>query len=101
MPKKTEEEALVKSLSIPKDVRDMIAAGARARGISSSAMMRLIVDDYVAGNLAIETREDPEKIVRTSVYIPKKLWAKFSARTERENVPTQQVVRAWFHSNQG
>lgn len=100
MTKKNDEETVVKSLSIPGNVRDQLADAAASRGISRSALMRLIAEDYVSGRLKVQPEEDPEKIVRTSVWMPKKLWGRFTARTERDGVPTQLVMRVWLRQNQ-
>lgn len=99
MAKKNEDETVVKSLSIPGDVREGLSSAAKDRGISASAVMRLIVEDYVSGKLKVQPEEDPGKIVRTSVWMPKKLWARFIVRTERDGVPTQLVVRTWLKQN--
>jgi len=100
MTKKTNDETIVKSLSIPGDVRQQLTTAATRRGISASAVMRLIAEDYVSGKLKVRQEEDPEKIVRTSVWMPKKLWTKFTQRTERDGVPTQLVMREWLRANE-
>lgn len=99
MPKK-DDETVVTALSIPGDVRDGIKNYAKTEGISTSALLRLIADDYVSGRLkVVPPKDDPMKIVRTSVWMPRKLWAQFQARTEKDRVPTQLVIRTWLKQN--
>lgn len=92
---KPKDIAGVRSMNIPGDVRDMMKAEARARGISVSALARLIMEEYVSGTLVVPSTPGPQ-VVRTSMWVPPELWAKFAKKSDKNQHSSQWIFRQWL-----
>jgi hypothetical protein len=85
----------IRSMNIPREVRDQVRHEAQHRGISASALVRQIIQDYVAGDLIVLEPPGPQ-IVSTSVWLSPELWEKFTAKSQREGHSTQWIFRSWL-----
>lgn len=92
---KDEGTGMIRSMHIPREVRDGMRAEAQARGISTSAMVRDAMREYVAGDLEVPEMTGPE-LVSTSMWMPAQLWDEFTRKSEAEGFPTQWIFRAWL-----
>ena len=86
---------VIRSMNIPREVRDALRAEASARGISMSAMVRGIMAEYNSGQLVVPSAPGSQ-IVGTSMWVPVEMWARFSAKSEKEGHSTQWIFRTWL-----
>ena len=93
--RKPKPQGVIRSMNIPRDVRDKLRTEARARGISMSALVRQIMAEYNSGQLTVPSAP-PSQIVGTSVWVPVEMWAKFSTKSEKEGFSTQWIFRSWL-----
>jgi len=93
--RKVRPQGVIRSMNIPRDVRDMLRTEARARGISMSALIRQIMSEYNSGQLTV-TSAPGSNIVGTSAWLPVDLWTKFSHKSEKEGHSTQWIFRQWL-----
>lgn len=91
----TNSDGIVRSLNIPKEVRDAMQAEARARGVSASALSRSVMEEYVAGTLVVPDVPGPQ-IVSTSVWVPRDLWLKFTKKSDKNQHSIQWILRSWL-----
>ena len=85
----------IRSMNIPREVREALRTESARRGISISALVRQIMTDYTSGNLVVPTIPGPQT-VSTSVWVQPELWAKFTAKSERESHSSQWIFRTWL-----
>ena len=85
----------IRSMNIPREVREGLRAEAQRRGISTSALVRQIMADYTNGTLVVPTIPGPQT-VSTSMWLPPELWTKFTAKSEREGHSSQWIFRTWL-----
>ena len=85
----------IRSMNIPREVRDSLRGEARARGVSVSALTRAIMSEYVAGTLVVPDAPGPQ-IVSTSMWVPADLWARFTKKSEKNGHSSQWIFRTWL-----
>jgi hypothetical protein len=97
--KNADPTGIIRSMNIPREVRDGLQQEAKARGISASALGRVIMDEYVAGTLVVPDAPGPQ-IVSTSVWVPRDLWARFAKKSEKNGHSSQWIFRTWLDREQ-
>lgn len=96
---KAKSPGVIRSMNIPREVRDSIKAEARARGISASALTRQIMQEYNSGQLMVPDAPGSQ-IVGTSVWVPIEMWTKFSKKSDANGHSTQWIFRSWLDREQ-
>lgn len=93
--KAREKHGGIRSVNLPRDVRDTLRQEARNRGISMSALGREIMEEYVDGKLVVPSSPGPQ-LVSTSLWVAPELWAKFITRSESNEHSMQWIFRTWL-----
>lgn len=93
--KNPDPDNIVRSMNIPREVKSGIEDEATRRGISKSALVRAVMEEYVDGKLVVPDAPGPQ-IVSTSVWVPRKLWARFAAKSEKNGHSSQWILRSWL-----
>lgn len=91
----TKQDQKPKSMNLPREVRDAIKREAKARGISASALGRLIMQEYVDGKLIVPGQPGAQ-IVSTSLWVDPELWSKFIAKSDKAGLSSQWIIRSWL-----
>jgi plasmid stability protein len=93
--KQERQDGIIRSMNIPREVRDAMKAEAALHGVSTSALSRRIMEEYVAGKLFVPDMPGPQT-VSTSMWVPRELWTRFTRKSESNGHPTQWIFRAWL-----